>query len=245
LRFDRALNHAPAVPARKSTGNRRTARKFLRDNALTLASLLLFGAFLSAQSVTGWSVYNDDQEEHGQQAVGFVEYLGSGHFIEATFENWESEFLQMGMYVLLTAFLIQRGSAESKDPDKQESVDEDPKKHRGDRDAPAPVKAGGLPLLLYENSLFLAFVALFLLSFSLHAIGGATVFSQEQLAHGGEPVTAFQYLGTSQFWFESFQNWQSEFLAVAAIVLLSVFLRQKGSSESKPVHAPHSQTGEA
>jgi len=86
-------------------------------------------------------------------------------------------------------------------------------------------------------------VALFLFSFTLHALGGAQVYSEEQMAHGGEAVTMFQYLGTSRFWFESFQNWQSEFIAVAAIVVLSIFLRQRGSPESKPVHAPHAQTG--
>ncbi len=219
--------------------------RFLRDNGLTLAMVGLFALFLVGQTVVGLAEYNEDQVEHGEPPIALTQYLGSGHFVEAVFENWESEFLQMGMYILLTAFLFQRGSSESKDPDKKEDVDEDPRKHARAKEAPGPVRSGGLLLRLYENSLFLAFVALFLFSFILHALGGAQVYSEEQMAHGGEAVTMFQYLGTSRFWFESFQNWQSEFLAVAAIVVLSIFLRQRGSPESKPVHAPHAQTGSA
>jgi hypothetical protein len=218
-------------------------KRLLRDNGLTLAMLGLFLVFIAGQAVTGAAEYNAEEQEHGEPPIAFVEYLGTGHFIEATFENWESEFLQMAGYVFLTAFLFQRGSAESKDPDQRQSVDEDPRQHARSKTAPAPVRAGGLVLRLYENSLFLAFVVLFLLSFALHAVGGAQDYSQEQLAHGGDPVTAMQYLGTSRFWFESFQNWQSEFLAVASIVVLSIFLRQRGSPESKPVHAPHAETG--
>jgi hypothetical protein len=216
--------------------------KQLRDNSLTLVMLALFAIFLTGQVLTGHAQYNEDQEEHGEPPIGMVEYLGTGHFVEATFENWESEFLQMAAYVFLTVFLFQRGSSESKDPDKPEPPDEDPRKHARNKSSPRPVRVGGLVLVLYENSLFLAFVVLFLISFALHAFGGAQEYSQEQLAHGGSAVTVLGYLATSRFWFESFQNWQSEFLAVASIVLLSIFLRQRGSPESKPVHAPHSKT---
>ncbi len=220
-------------------------KRLLRDNGLTVALLGLFGIALAGQIITGLAQYNEDATEHGERTVDLLPYLGTGHFVEATFENWESEFLQMGAYVLLTVFLFQRGSSESKDPDGSEEVDEDPRDHARDQDVPAPVRAGGARLLLYENSLMVAFVALFLLSFWLHALGGATEYSAEQVAHGENPVTLLQYVGTSRFWFESFQNWQSEFLAVASIVVFSIFLRQKGSPESKPVHAPHSQTGSA
>jgi len=219
-------------------------RRFLRDNGLSLVLFgLFFFTFIVGQSLAGHSEYNDDQSEHGQPTVGFAEYLTTGHFIEATFENWESEFLQMAAYVVLTVFLYQRGSSESKDPDKEEEVDRDPAKARDRRDAPGPVRAGGPALKLYENSLFLAFVLLCLLSFSLHAYGGAEEYSSEQAAHGRAGVTAWQYLATSRFWFESFQNWQSEFLSVAAIVVLSIWLRQRGSPESKPVDAAHAETG--
>jgi hypothetical protein len=218
-------------------------KRFLRDNGLTVAMLTLFLLSLVGQTLTGLSEYNDDQQEHGQQAVGLGEYLTSGHFIEATFENWESEFLQMAAYVLLTVFLYQRGSSESKDPDKEEEVDRDPRRSKDKPDAPGPVRTGGLALKLYENSLFIAFVVLFLISFALHAVGGAEEYSSEQQAHGRAAVTVWQYLAGSRFWFESFQNWQSEFLSVASIVVLSIWLRQRGSPESKPVDAPHDETG--
>jgi hypothetical protein len=205
----------------------------------------LFALFLVAQSVTGFSVYNDDQRQHGEATISYPQYLGSGHFIEATFENWESEYLQMAAYVLFTVFLFQRGSSESKDPDKEESVDEDPRQAKNRSHVPWPVRYGGPLLRLYEHSLAIALTLLFLCSFLLHAVGGAREYSQEQLAHGGQAISTWEFLHTSQFWFESFQNWQSEFLAVFSIVALSIFLRQRGSPESKPVAAAHSKTGTA
>jgi hypothetical protein len=220
-------------------------KRFLRDNSLSLVMFGLFALFLIAQSVTGFNVYNDDQFEHGEATISYPEYLRTGHFVEATFENWESEYLQMGAYVLFTVFLFQRGSSESKDPDKQEPVDEDPRQARDGQDVPWPVRAGGLALKFYEYSLSIALLLLFLFSFTLHAIGGAREYSQEQLAHGGHAVSTWEFLHTSEFWFQSFQNWQSEFLAVFTLVVLSVFLRQRGSPESKPVAAPHHKTGTA
>jgi len=205
----------------------------------------LFVLFLFAQSITGFAVYNDDQREHGEATISYPEYLSSGHFIEATFENWESEYLQMGAYVLFTVFLFQRGSSESKDPDKEESVDEDPQHAQDRADAPWAVRHGGPVMKLYEHSLAIALFLLFLFSFVLHAIGGAREYSQEQLAHGGQAVSTWEFLHTSEFWFQSFQNWQSEFLAVFSLVVLSIFLRQRGSPESKPVAAAHGETGTA
>ena len=207
---------------------------------------MLFGLFflsLLGQSITGHSEYNEDQQEHGQPQISYTEYLGTGHFVEAIFENWESEFLQMAAYVVLTIFLYQKGSSESKEPDTTERVDVIPEKSRKSKDAPWPAKRGGWVLRLYENSLSIAFVLLFLLSFALHAAGGAKEYSQDQAEHGGKPVSTLEYICTSRFWFESFQNWQSEFLSVGAMVLLSVWLRQKGSPESKPVDAPYDETG--
>jgi hypothetical protein len=219
-------------------------RRILRDNGLTLVvMIILFMPALVGQSVTGYRVYNADQVAHQQSTVGYTTYLTSGHFVEATFENWESEFLQMGLYVLLTVGFRQRGSSESKPLDESDPVDEDPDAHRRDPKAPWPVRRGGWVLTLYKNSLSLVFFVLFLVSFGLHAYGGSVEFSADQLAHGGSPVSVFDYLGTSHFWFESFQNWQSEFLSIGAIVVFSIFLRQYGSPESKPVAAPHSQTG--
>jgi hypothetical protein len=215
-------------------------RRVLRDNGLSIVMFGLFFVFVAAQSVAGFLDYNSTEREHGRPPVGYIGYLTSGDFVEAVFENWESEFLQMGLYVALTAFLFQRGSAESRDPEA-----EDPDAgYGGDRaDAPWPVRRGGLALKLYENSLSIALLSLFVFSFAMHAIGGAEAYSQEQLEHGARPVSTLQYLGTSRFWFESFQNWQSEFLAIGAMVVLSIFLRQKHSPESKPVAAPHAKTG--
>src|SRR5919107_995815 len=219
--------------------------RFLRDNGLSFVMLGLFALFLVGQSVTGFAVYNDEQREHGEETINYPQYLSSGHFIEATFENWESEYLQMGAYVLFTVFLFQRGSSESKDPDKEEPVDEDPRQSQDREGIPWPVRYGGLPLKAYEYSLSIALLLLFLFSFLLHAIGGAREYSQEQLAHGGHAVSTWEFLHTSEFWFQSFQNWQSEFLAVFSLVVLSIFLRQRGSPESKRVAAAHSETGSA
>ncbi len=215
----------------------------LRDNGLSITFGALFVIFLIGQTLAGHAEYNNEQRDHDQPTLGYLRYLISSHSIEATMENWESEFLQMSMYVLLTAFLYQRGSSESKDPDKKkEPVDRKPNPLR--KGAPRPVKKGGLALKLYENSLGLAFALLFLATFVLHAMSGARRFSEDQLTHGGAAVSTWQYFVTSRFWFESFQNWQSEFLAVGSMVVLSIFLRQRGSPESKPVDAPHEETGE-
>lgn len=217
--------------------------RFFRNNGLSVVMLLLFLFSLLGQSITGYHEYNQDQQEHGQSTVTYAEYHTTGHFVEGVFENWESEFLQMAAYVLLTAYLFQKGSAESKDPDKPSPQDEDPAKSKHKKDAPWPVRRGGLALKLYQNSLFLVLFFLFLISFALHAAGGAKEYSEDQKARGAPAVSTVEYVGTSRFWFESFQNWQSEFLSVAAIVLLSIWLRQKGSPESKPIAAPHDQTG--
>ena len=220
-------------------------RRLLRENGLSIVWLgLFFLTLIFGQSVVGHREYNSDQKDHGRPEVSYVEYIRSDHFVEATMENWESEFLQMFLFVVLTAFLYQKGSAESKKLDEEEEVDRDPRDSKNKKDAPWPVRKGGLLLKLYENSLSLAFFLLFLGSLLLHAAGGAGEYNQDQAEHGSaERVTTLQYMATSRFWFESLQNWQSEFLAVGLMVVLSIWLRQKGSPESKPVDAPHSQTG--
>jgi succinate dehydrogenase hydrophobic anchor subunit len=180
--------------------------------------------------------------QHHEPAISFWTYLRTGHFAEATFENWESEFLQMAAFVLLTVFLLQRGSGESKQAG-GDPRDEDPRAHRDDPEAPWPVRRGGWWLAVYSQSLALAFSLLFLIAFFGHAVAGAHELS-EQVAHGEADMGVWQFMTTSEFWFQSFQNWQSEFLAVGSIVVLSIFLRQRGSAESKPVHAPHHSTGD-
>jgi hypothetical protein len=230
---------------RRRTGSR--MRRFLHENGLSIAAFSLFLVCLVGQFITGLHEYNENQREHQQPAVRAAEYLRSGHFIEVTFENWESEFLQMAAFVLLTVMLRQKGSPESKKLDGDEEVDEDARdvvrsaKRRGN--APWPVRRGGIALKIYEHSLSLALMSLFLMSFALHAIGGRANYNEEQLAHGGEPLSTLSYVGTSRFWFESFQNWQSEFLAVGALFMLTIWLRERGSPQSKPVAAGHDETG--
>lgn len=158
--------------------------------------------------------------------------------MQATFENWESEFLQMGMYVLLTVSLRQRGSAESKSLTEKEEVDREPSAHKN---APWPVKKGGTILFIYKHSLSIAFGILFLLSFIFHFIGSLNNYNEEQTEKHLQTLKWNDYFLNSQFWFESFQNWQSEFLAVASIVLLSIWFREKGSPQSKPVDASYDE----
>jgi hypothetical protein len=221
----------------------RDKRSFWRDNALSIASFGAFLVFVIAMTLTGWHQFNADQLAHHGPTVSLGGYLGTGHFFEALFENWESEFLQMGAYVVLTAYLIQRGSAESKKVDEHDDVDDDPRAADLRKNVPWPVRKGGIWLVLYENSLAIAFIVLFLGSMLGHVLGGAAAYNDELVSHGEHAVSTWGYFTSAQFWFESFQNWQSEFLAVFSIVVLSIFLRQRGSSESKPVAAPHHQTG--
>jgi hypothetical protein len=217
-------------------------KQLLKNNGLSIAVFTIFFVLLFAQSIAGHLQYNHAQQEHGEPMISYGEYLRTGAFLESVGENWESEFLQMGIYILFTVYLRQKGSAESKKLDEEEAVDRTPIYKPG---SPWPVRRGGFILKVYEYSLSIAFFTLFLISFGLHAVGGAAEYCAEQREHGqSECPSAVQYIGTSQFWFESFQNWQSEFLAIGSIVVLSIYLRQKGSPESKPVDAPHSETGD-
>ncbi len=217
-------------------------KRFLYENSLSIAMLGLFALSLAGQIAAGLAESNDDREQHGEPTQSLATYLTTGHFIEAVFENWESEFLQMGAFVILTVSLRQKGSSESKRLEGGDEVDREPRAGPG---APWPVGRGGLVRKVYENSLAAALFGLFALSFALHALGGSMEYNDEQAAHGAEQrVTPVAYVGTSRFWFESFQNWQSEFMSVGALIVLSIFLRQRGSPESKPVDAPHDETGE-
>jgi len=226
-----------------TVGWRWPMRALARNNAITIVIGAMFIVALAGQTLTGWSVYNDDQQEHGEQPVGIAEYVTTGHFGEAVFENFESEFLQMGLFVLLTVFLRQKGSSESKKLEGEEEVDREPDPNRPG--APWAVRLGGPVLTVYRHSLTIALLTLFAISFVLHAITGSAEYSAEQLVHGGAAVSALGYMATTQFWFESFQNWQSEFMSIVALTVLAIFLRQQGSPESKPVDAPNAETGSA
>jgi hypothetical protein len=175
--------------------------------------------------------------------IGFTDYLASGHFISAVFENWESEFLQMAAYVLLTIFLFQKGASESKKPDEANPEDESPSAKRNDPDAPWPVHRGGLLLKLYSHSLSLALVTLFLASFWLHLAGSTRRMNEEAHQHHQPTQTMIDTLADPEFWYESFQNWQSEFLSIGVLLVLGIYLRERGSPESKLVAAPHTATG--
>ena len=218
-------------------------RRFLHNNGLSLALFGLFFFSLVGQYLTGFQEFNNNQRDHGQPTKSYIGYFGEGHFIEAVFENWESEFLQMGAYVLLTIFLFQKGSSESKSPGTIERVDIILEDSKQNKNTPYPVRRGGLILKLYENSLSIALILLFLISFVLHGIGGAKDYNKGQINHGEPTVSTLEYISGSRFWFESFQNWQSEFLSIGLMVVLSIYLRQKGSPESKPVDSAHSDTG--
>ena len=226
------------------TGGALKLKRVLVENGLSLVMLLLFFAFAAGQVIAGHRAHSEELAEHGARATTLFQYLASGHFIEAFFENWESEFFQMGAFVLLTVKLRQKGSSEAKDPDEgPQAQDEDPRAHLHGPNTPWPVRRGGIWLVLYEHSLTIALFALFLFSFAMHAVGGRMNVNEEHLLHGKPPQSLFEYATSAQFWYESFQNWQSEFFSVFAIVVLSIFLRQRGSPQSKPVAAPHGETG--
>jgi hypothetical protein len=216
--------------------------KVLRDNGLTIV-LLLATLFTLVGMLTGLTVHNEDLAGHGASTMSMAQYVVSAHFLSALFENWESEFLQMSAYVILTAFLFQRGSAQSKAPDAPSPQDEDPERRNEDTDAPMAVRMGGLPKTLYSYSLGLVLFGLFVISFVIHVRDSAFAQAEEALLHSQQPPTIMEHLSSAQLWFESLQNWQSEFLTTALIVILSIFLRFRGSPESKAVAAPHSETG--
>lgn len=211
-------------------------QSFFYRNGLSLVLVIMMLFCLLGQFFTGWSTHNRELAENGQAALSLGKYLYSGHFIQATFENWESEFLQMMLYIVLTVSLRQKGSSESKSLAGKEEVDREPKPHP---DAPWPVRKGGIWLKLYKHSLSIAFALLFIASFSMHFYGSLLTYNNEQVAKKEAQAHVLDYISGSRFWFESFQNWQSEFLAVASIVILSIWLREQGSPESKPVDMPH------
>jgi len=218
-------------------------RKYLCNNGLTLGLLAIFVLCLVGMVWSGLLDENAALAEHGEPLLGVVEYFLSPSFQSALFENWESEFLQMSAYVIMTAFLFQRGSSESKDPDRENPEDANPSEDERTRGAPWPVRAGGLWSSIYSYSLGIALVSLFAASFVMHWLQSCAAANEDATMHGQPTLSALEYLGDPTLWFESFQNWQSEFLSTAVLVILSVFLRHRGSPESKPVAAPHSKTG--
>ena len=209
-------------------------KSFLKDNGLTVVLGLMFLVSLAGMALTGHATFNKELAETGAEQVDLLSYFSTGDFLSALFENWESEFLQMAVYVILTAMLFQRGSSESRDPDDPERPNDKVTWRDGH-----PVAAW-----LYEHSLGLALGLLFVGSFLSHWWFSMIAVNAEAMRTGGEVESVWSYLFDSRLWFESFQNWQSEFLSTAVLIVLSIFLRQKGSPESKPAGAANAESGD-
>lgn len=210
-------------------------KRFWTNNSLTIVLFSIFAISLIGMSIAGWSTVNNDARDHGQSAETYGSYLVSGDFIEGVFENWESEFLQMWALVVLTIWLRQKGADDSK-PIRGKTPQDTSSRYSiiGASDWSERKKAFGH--MIYAHSLGLALISIFALSFALHAVGGSAMYNDEAKMHGeASRVTPLSYVTTSQFWYESLQNWQSEFFAVAMLLVLSIKLRERGSPESKPI----------
>jgi hypothetical protein len=220
-------------------------RRFLRDNGLTIAFLTLFLVALGFQAVAGWDVANEEHDRHGEPTVSFLRYVASSDFAAAVAENWQSEYLQFTLFILLTVWLLQRGSPESKEMDKA-GLESDQDQQVGEHareDSPRWARVSGIRRKLYENSLLLVMGTIWIGSWFAQSITGLSKYNAERLSHQQDTLSWAGYLGSSDFWESTLQNWQSEFLAVASMAILAVYLRQRGSPESKPVGAAHHDTG--
>jgi hypothetical protein len=218
----------------------------IRNNALSILFLVLFVATLVGQSVAGFLENNDELTQHGDAPMSFVDFVTSSEFVVDVAENWQSEFLQFFLFIAATIWLVQRGSPESKKPgDEGPGSDEEQKVgEHAEPDSPSWAKQRGLLLTIYSNSLLAVMGTIFALSWFAQSLAGAVVYNSENIDHGQAAITWGEYLLTPEFWSRTLQNWQSEFLAVGAMIAFSMFLRQRGSSESKPVGSPHYETAE-
>jgi hypothetical protein len=222
------------------------SRGFARDNALSLTFGGLFVLTLAGQAVSGTADYNTQQIVEGLEPVTLLEYVTSSSFGIDVMENWQSEYLQFFLYIFATVWLIQRGSAESKKPGEEgpESDKEQRLGRHANDDSPEWARTGGWRTALFSRSLGMLMGGLFLLTWAASSIAGWAAFNNEQLGQRQDPVNWFGYLGEADFWNRSFQNWQSEMLAVGSMAVFSVYLRQRGSPESKPVGVAHADTGQ-
>jgi hypothetical protein len=219
-------------------------RRWLHDNSLSLACLVMFLLSLLGQAIAGQKAFNEEQLTHGGGAISFGRYLVSSHFGEALLENWQSEFLQFSFFILATVWLVQRGSNESKQID-EVGLESDQKQKIGDyaeERSPRWAKARGWRTAIYSNSLMIAMTAIFLAAWATQSVTGWTEFNDQQRQHDEPTVSWAGYLARPDFWEKTFQNWQSEFLAVGTMAVFTIYLRQRGSPESKPVGAPHEET---
>ncbi len=216
----------------------------LRDNSLSLAFLLLFLAALFGQSLAGLRDLNEEQLAHGGEAISYGRYLVSSDFGVAVLENWQSEYLQFFLFIFATIWFVQRGSNESKRTDKigWESDEEQQVGEFARPDSPRWAKAAGWRRHLYSNSLLLVMGLIFLGSWFGQSVTGWRTYNADQRAHQEPTVSWAPYLTRPDFWERSFQNWQSEFLAIGTMAAFTIYLRQRGSPESKPVGAPNDET---
>jgi hypothetical protein len=220
-------------------------RRVVRDNGLSLFFGGLLLVAVAGQAVAGHDSYNEEQRTHGGEPISFGRYLTSSAFGRAMMENWQSEYLQFTLFIIATVWLLQRGSPESKELDKAGPETDQQQKlgsHMTQR-SPAWARAGGIRTAIYSNSLLIVMGLLFVGSWFAHSVTGWSEFNSEQLEHGEDSVSWLGYVGSSTFWEQTLQNWQSEFLAIGSMVVLSIYLRQRGSPESKPVGEPHDSTG--
>lgn len=217
-----------------------SAKKFVKENSLSLFFLAIFLLALVGQAIAGHNLYNEEAVAHGGSTISFWRYLSSSSFGQAVTENWQSEFLQFALFALVTVWLLQKGSPESKELDEAGTEsDKEQKVGRWAReDSPRWAKVGGIRTTIYSNSLIIAMTLIFFGCWFAQSVTGWTQFNQEQSEHGDPRVSWLGYLGSSEFWEATLQNWQSEFLAVGSFAVLVVYLRQRGSPESKPVGAP-------
>jgi hypothetical protein len=219
---------------------------FLRANALTLAFGGMFVATLVGQALSGVAEYNQQQVTNGLDPVSLLDYVTSSSFGVDVMENWQSEYLQFFLYIFATVWLVQRGSSESKEPG-EEGLESDREQRIGqhaNEDSPEWARTGGWRTALFSRSLGLLMGALFLLTWVASSVAGWAAYNSEQLVEREDPVSWLGYLGEADFWNRSFQNWQSEMLAVGSMAVFSVYLRQRGSPESKPVGVAHAETGQ-
>ncbi|HVD86710.1 MAG TPA: DUF6766 family protein [Solirubrobacterales bacterium] len=222
-------------------------KRFVKENSLSLFFLTIFLLALVGQAISGHDLYNEEQLAHGGAAIGFWRYLSSSNFGQAVTENWQSEYLQFALFALATVWFLQKGSPESKELDEAgtESDKEQKVGRYAEADSPAWAKVGGLRTAVYSNSLIIVMAVVFFGSWFAQSVTGMTNYNQEQQDHGDPTLSWLGYIGSPDFWQATFQNWQSEFLAVGSFAILAVYLRQRGSPESKPVGAPtHDATGE-
>ena len=244
---DKVQDASAAMHGGEATSERKEEARagFLRSNGLSIFFLVIFLAALAGQSYAGWRAYNADAHDHEESGISYTRYLTSSSFGQAVTENWQSEYLQFVLYIMATIWFVQRGSPESKrwrDRGRQSEEDQE----LGDSarpDSPALARhAGGLGRLLYSNSLLVWMGVIWLASWFGQSVTGWSAYNSEQLGHGENGTNWIGYIGTSDFWESTLQNWQSEFLAVGSMAIFAVYLRQRGSPEAKPVGAPHDET---